>query len=588
MAKAVYTTAQVVAKLAGTAPYGANGEVTYGFTVGSYGSYYGLTSNLNDTQKAYVGLAMREWDGLSTLRFTQASTASAANIKLYNVSYPNFAGAQIADQIMLSSSYSYMLNPGYGGYGYMAIMHEIGHALGLNHPGNYNGGSPTYAANAAFMQDSQQYTVMSYFSASNTGANHGGYYASTLLLYDIAAIQKMYGADMTTRTGDSVYGFSSNVGGAYDFTVDTHPIICIWDAGGTDTINVSGFTQDQVVNLNAGQFSDVGGLTKNLSIAFNCNIENAVGGSGNDTLIGNALANVLTGGDGNDTLTGGDGADRLVGGSGNDTYNIDAADTVVEQAGQGIDTVQAGFSYTLGDNVENLVLTGTGALTGTGNGLANYLVGNTGNNVLDGKGGADVMAGGKGNDTYVVDNSGDSVAEAAGQGTDTVQSSVTFTLSANVENLTFTGTSHVNGTGNELANVMTGNSGNNVLSGGAGNDTLYGGDGNDTLIGGAGTDILCGGAGADCFVFDRSMTGRDTIKDFSLSQGDSLNIHDLIMGTVNSVESFVRLTASGNNTLLQVDQDGSASAYGFVQVALLENTRGLTLQGLLSGNDLIL
>jgi len=84
------------------------------------------------------------------------------------------------------------------------------------------------------------------------------------------------------------------------------------------------------------------------------------------------------------------------------------------------------------------------------------------------------------------------------------------------------------------------------------------------------------------------MTGRDTIKDFSLSQGDSLNIHDLIMGTVNSVESFVRLTASGNNTLLQVDQDGSASAYGFVQVALLENTRGLTLQGLLSGNDLIL
>ena len=95
MAKAVYTTAQVVAKLAGTAPYGANGEVTYGFTVGSYVSYYGLTSNLNDTQKAYVGLAMREWDGLSTLRFTQASTASAANIKLYNVSYPNLLARRL-------------------------------------------------------------------------------------------------------------------------------------------------------------------------------------------------------------------------------------------------------------------------------------------------------------------------------------------------------------------------------------------------------------------------------------------------------------------------------------------------------------
>ena len=170
---------------------------------------------------------------------------------------------------------------------------------------------------------------------------------------------------------------------------------------------------------------------------------------------------------------GGAGNDAMSGGSGNDTYVVDAAgDTVTEAASEGTDTVQASVSHTLGANVENLTLTGTGAINATGNTLDNTLTGNSGNNVLSGGAGNDTMAGGAGNDTYVVDAAGDTVTEAANAGTDTVQSGISYTLGANVENLTLTGTGAINATGNTLNNTLTGNSGNNVLDGGAGNDAM--------------------------------------------------------------------------------------------------------------------
>ena len=207
---------------------------------------------------------------------------------------------------------------------------------------------------------------------------------------------------------------------------------------------------------------------------------------------GNALNNTLTGNTGNNTLNGGAGGDAMSGGAGNDTYVVDhVSDTVTESASAGTDVVQSAVTFTLGANLENLTLTGTAAINGTGNTLANVLVGNSGANVLSGGTGADAMSGGAGDDTYVVDAAGDVVTELANEGTDTVQSAITYTLSSNAENLTLAGTTAINGTGNALDNILTGNSGTNVLTGGAGNDTYVVGTG-DTVTEqtSAGTDTV--------------------------------------------------------------------------------------------------
>src|SRR5206468_9030569 len=180
-------------------------------------------------------------------------------------------------------------------------------------------------------------------------------------------------------------------------------------------------------------------------------------------------------------LDGGAGADTLIGGAGNDTYFVDSTgDVVTELASEGTDTVVSSVDSTLGANLENLTLTGS-ALSGTGNAQDNVITGNANANVLDGGAGADTMAGGAGDDTYFVDSCGDVVTELAGEGTDTVVSSIDYTLGANLENLTLTGTA-ANATGNSLANVITGNAHDNVLDGGAGADTLIGGAGDDTYF----------------------------------------------------------------------------------------------------------
>lgn len=196
-------------------------------------------------------------------------------------------------------------------------------------------------------------------------------------------------------------------------------------------------------------------------------------------------------------LSGGSGADTMIGGSGNDIYVVDIATNVVtESLNAGTDLVNAAVTYTLSSNVENLTLTGTKVINATGNTLDNVLTGNSAANVL---------TGGAGNDTYIV-GTGDTTTEAASAGTDTVQSAVAWTLATNVENLTLTGTSAVNGTGNTLDNILLGNSGTNTLTGNAGNDTLDGKAGNDNLIGGTGNDTywLGRGYGAD------SVTENDT------------------------------------------------------------------------------
>jgi Ca2+-binding RTX toxin-like protein len=218
------------------------------------------------------------------------------------------------------------------------------------------------------------------------------------------------------------------------------------------------------------------------------------GGKGADSLFGGGGIDTLIGGEGNDTLDGGDGIDEMAGGVGDDLYIInDANEVITEAAGAGTDTVSSSVTYSIADkaNLENIILTGTGALNATGNASNNSLTGNSGVNVLtgadgndtlDGGAGADRLDGGAGDDTYVVDNTGDVIVDTTG--VDTVVSSlVSYTLGANLENArAAAGVEAFNLTGNGANNTLTGNAGANVLDGGAGVDQLIGGAGNDTYL----------------------------------------------------------------------------------------------------------
>ncbi|UZE82737.1 M10 family metallopeptidase C-terminal domain-containing protein [Proteus mirabilis] len=201
-----------------------------------------------------------------------------------------------------------------GSYEYLCFIHELGHALGLMHINVYlknikNDAILTY-----------KYSVMAYQFADIKDADFAGLYPMTFMLVDILLLQYLYGPNMTTRLENNTYGFHSNTGrAAYSLkSIEDKLVSCIWDAGGIDTLDFSLYTVNQVINLNEGCFSDIGGLRSNISIAYNTIIENAIGGKGDDTLIGNPFDNNLIGGDGNDLFYGGDGNDLFYGGSGND------------------------------------------------------------------------------------------------------------------------------------------------------------------------------------------------------------------------------------------------------------------------------
>ena len=452
------------------------------------------------SQIAAAEKSLQAWSDVANLHFQRVDDGSGysdnATILLGNfmtgsaAGFTYFPGSRASasndGDVWINGSLSYDKAPTIGNYGGQVLIHEIGHSLGLSHPGTYDASddtAPTYASSAAYFEDSRQYSVMSYFDESNTGAQYGSVYSAVPLLDDISAIQALYGANMSAFAGDTVYGFNSNSGREWFSATSSVSklVFAVWDAGGHDTLDFSGFGQAQTIDLRAGDFSSVGGLKENVAIAYNVTIEDAVGGSGNDEIIGNQAGNRLSGGAGqdslsgeagNDTLHGGAGNDQIDGGSGSDwLYGEDGDDHILGtpgsgggsdgdyyMGGAGADTVTggAGNDHIYGNDLITIAGATDGADSLSGGDGIDYIQGNAGADRLDGGAGADRLYGGADNDTI-----------AGGDGDDWLQ----------------------------------GNKGADSLTGGTGNDTIHGGADNDVLVGGTGLDQLFGDAGNDRFVF---------------------------------------------------------------------------------------
>ncbi|SEI19685.1 M10 family metallopeptidase C-terminal domain-containing protein [Pseudomonas asplenii] len=317
-------------------------------------------SAFSDVQKAQAKLAMQSWADVANLSFTEAQVGGDGHLSFGNYSAGPSGGSAFAFQpqgepdydgqswYLTGNGYDTNKTPGLNNFGRLTLVHEIGHSLGLSHLGDYDAtrGNPSYK-DALYVQDTLGFSVMSYWSESNTGQNFtkGGVaaYSSAPLLDDIAAIQKLYGANHDTRADDTVYGFNSNTGRDYlSARSDADALVfSVWDGGGTDTLDFSGFSQDQTINLNEASFSDVGGLVGNVSIAKGVTLENAHGGSGNDLIVGNAADNRIIAGEGEDLLHGGDGADFLDGGAGDDQLMGGSGDDILF-GGAGADLLSGG------------------------------------------------------------------------------------------------------------------------------------------------------------------------------------------------------------------------------------------------------
>ena len=412
-----------------------------------------------------------------------------------------------------------LLDP--GSYTYIIFLHEFGHGLGLAHPFEASGQSTVMPSiGPGLGLDQGVFTVMTYndgWPEAPEGASPSRAWGWNLgpAPIDIAVIQKNYGANTETATGNDTYVLPSVNAAGTGYRA-------IWDVAGADTIRHDGGAA-ALIDLRAatlraeegggGFVSHVGGIHGGFTIANGVVIEDAIGGAGDDTLNGNDAANLLNGRGG---------ADAMAGGAGDDTYVVDhRGDSVDELAGEGFDTILSRLeTVRLADhaNVEAVRLVGE-ARVAVGAGDADHLTGNGGDNVLrgrggddtlDGKAGADRLVGHRGDDVYVIDGD-DTVVETANGGRDRIETTVAdvdLSAFAHIEDVALFGGRALDVAGSAAANRIAGNGGRNDIAGRAGNDTLEGGGGRDDLAGNAGRDHLSGGGGAD------TLTGgldRDTL-----------------------------------------------------------------------------
>lgn len=449
------------------------------------------------------------------------------------------------------------------------MLHEIGHALGLKHPFS---GSPTLPAEL----ENNKYTVMSYTANPDNGLDSDGYQ-----IYDIAALQARWGANLSTATGNDTYTGRRNT------TVDV-----VWDAGGTDTFDASAKTTGVVLSLKEGTFSRFG-TYDDVAVAFGVTIENATGGSGGDIITGNDVANVLTGNNGNDylrgeggtdTLLGGFGADYLRGGAGADVLNggagsdwadystaPDAVTVNLANSGLNTGTDAAGDTYVFVERV--LGSTKNDTITGDGN--VNYLRGWTGDDMIFGGGGNDFLQGDAGADA-LDGGSGSDWAYYTSSSEGVVVNLANSALNSGGTAAGDTYTSIENVYGSNHSDTLTGDANGNFLRGGAGVDTLNGGDGADYLRGNEGADILNGGSGADWAYYATSGAAvtvnlaNDNLNAGGEAAGDQFSSIERVFGSahndhitgdggVNYLRGFSgadTIIGGGGNDYLQGDLGG--------------------------------
>jgi serralysin len=582
-------------------------EFTFSFPTDAsfYGAGYGYGETmdnfgaLNAAQQVAARATFAAFSSVAHVTFTEIAETSTqhADLRLAMSDAPSTAWAYFPStaaeggDAWFNKSSGYFSNPTKGNYAYTTFLHEMGHALGLEH------------AHEAYVmptdRDSMEYTVMSY--RSYVGASLGGGYtnekwgyAQSLMMYDIAALQHMYGADYTANSGNTRYSWSPTTGEMLVNGVGqgapggNRIFLTVWDGGGIDTYDFSNYTSDLKVDLRPGEWTTTSSaqLAKlhydgskvavgNIANALQHNadarslVENAKGGAGNDLITGNAAANVLWGNGGNDTLIGGDGNDNLVGGAGADRLDGGNGSDLANygSAGAGVIADLLYPSVNTGDAAGDTYVS-IERLYGSrfndslrGDNAANVVNGAAGNDVLYGRGGNDTLIGGDGNDNLVGGAGADKLdggngidlanygSAGAGVIADLLYPSVN---TGDAAGDTYVSIERLYGSkfndslrGDSAANVVNGAAGNDVLYGRGGNDTLIGGDGNDNLVGGAGADRLDGGNGSD--LANYGSAGAGVIADLL---SPSVNTGDAAGDTYVSIE---RLYGSRFNDSLRGD-----------------------------------
>ncbi len=482
--------------------------------------------------------------GFTNMNFSEVLASSITgpyspqvDITIARSSYPNTAYAyypytdQVGGDVWMGINGGNS-NPVKGNYAWHTMWHELGHALGLKH-GHETGGVTNQAMTSD--RDGMEFSVMtyrSYIGSSTSGgyANETWGYAQSFMMYDIAALQAMYGADFTTNSGNTTYTFSSTTG---EMSINgvgqgapggNRVLLTIWDGDGIDTYDFSNYTTNQSIDLTPGSWSlmseaqraNLGAGNYARANVYNALqygtdtrslIENAKGGSGNDTITGNAAANTLEGGGGSDTINGGAGDDLVRGGSGNDTIFGGAGnDRLAGKEDDDLIYGEDGDDFLWGDQ-GNDTLEG-----GAGN---DHLRGVSGNDLLRGGAGNDILEGGLGDDR------------------------------------------------------VAGKEGNDLVFGNEGNDFLWGDSGNDIVDGGIGDDILRGGIDADTFVFAANW-GKDSIMDWKLGS-DIIDLTSLASSGVHSLSDLAIVSDAigthlefGGNRISLVGYFGSVLSGDFI------------------------